>query len=337
MRSKSVAVSALLSCLFLSYCSVVQTMRSQKHLATEPEVEFSSIGPVRTTTSAGDPPVEKKFKNIRILHGLPSSQLYPVMALMSNSLGVTCSHCHTEFFEEESRHEKQIARQMIRMTRGINRSQFQGQPTVTCYSCHNGKTYPASVPQIAQAGWRRMLVPRTPQLDTPDIDQVLKLYQSAQPARPDLSGGSGEVSMVGGLDQRLAGRFDITWVPSVQVRSDIKLPPPVTAILERYRAGHLDLKKMYDDLAVVATETVNGTPAVIVSAQSGDEVPERLAFDASTGRLLKIQRSVPTDLGHLPEEIWYEDYQQTGGTVMPRTIRWARGDFLVTFRFSDAG
>lgn len=337
MRSNSVTVPALLSCLLLSYCSVVETMRSQKRLGTEPEVDFSSIGPVSTSTSAGDPPVEKKFKNIRILHGLPSSQLYPVMALMSNSLGVTCSHCHTQFFEEESRHEKQIARQMIRMTRGINRAQFQGQPTVTCYTCHNGKSYPASVPQIAQAGWRRMLVPRTPGIDAPDIDEILKLYQSAQAARPDQSAGSGEVSMVGGLDQRLAGRFDITWIPAVQVRSDIQLPPPVTAALERYRAGHLDLKKMYDDMAVVATETVDGTPAVIVSAQSGDQVPERLAFDASTGRLLRVQRSIPTDLGHLPEEIWFEDYRQNGGMLMPRTIRWGRGDFLVTFRFTDAG
>lgn len=337
MRSKSLAIPALLSCLLLSYCSVIETMRSQKRMATEPEVDFSSIGPVSTSTTAGDPPVEKKFKNIRVLQGLPSSQLYPVMALMSNSLGVTCSHCHTQFFEEESRHEKQIARQMIRMTRGINRAQFQSQPTVTCYTCHNGKSYPASVPQLAQAGWRRMLVPRTPAAASPDIDEILRLYQSAQGAQSDPAGGGGEVSLVGGLDQRLAGRFDIIWAPSVQVRSDIQLPAPVTAVLGRYRAGHLDLKKMFDELAVVGREAVDGTAAVIVSAQSGDEIPERLAFDASNGRLLRVQRSVPTDLGHLPEEIWFEDYRQNGGTLRPRTIRWGRGDFLVTFQFSDAG
>lgn len=335
MRSKSLAVPALLSCLLLSYCSVIETMRSQKRMAIEPEVEFASIGPVSTSTSAGDPPVEKKFKNIQVLHGLPSSQLYPVMALMSNSLGVTCSHCHTQFFEEESRSEKQIARQMIRMTRGINRTQFQGEPTVTCYTCHNGKNYPASVPQIAQAGWRRMLAPATPQAALPDIDAILALYQSAQPVSALRPGAGGEVSMVGGLDERLAGRFDITWIPAVQIRSDIRLPPPVTPILERYGTGNLDLRKLYDQMSVVASETVDGAPAVIVSAESGDEVPERLAFDASSGRLLRVHRSIPTDLGHLPEEIWFEDYRQTGGVLMPRVIRVARGDFLVTFRFSE--
>jgi len=337
MRSTFLTLTALLSCLLLSYCSVVDTMRSQKRLAPDPELDFSSIGPVSTLISAGDPPVEKTFKNIRVLSGLPSSQLYPVMALMSNSLGVTCSHCHTQFFEEESRHEKQIARQMITMTRGINKAQFQSQPTVTCYTCHNGKSYPASVPQIAQAGWRRMLVPRSPAIETPDIEGVLKRYQSAQPSRSSRSGQSGEVSLVGGLDQRLAGRFDVTWTPAVQVRSDIQLPPPVMDVLERYRDGHLDLTKMFEDLAVVGMETVDGAAAVIVSASSGDEIPERLAFDASSGRLLRVQRSIPTDLGHLPEEIWFEDYRQNGGTLTPRTIRWGRGDFLVTFRFSDAG
>ena len=37
-----------------------------------------------------DPPVEQTKKNIKVLQGLSSSQLIPVMAFMSNSLGVTC-------------------------------------------------------------------------------------------------------------------------------------------------------------------------------------------------------------------------------------------------------
>lgn len=37
---------------------------------------------------SADLPVEQTKKNIKVLQGLPSSQLIPVMAFMSNSLGV---------------------------------------------------------------------------------------------------------------------------------------------------------------------------------------------------------------------------------------------------------
>ena len=143
--------------LLLTCCSAADAIRAQKRIPIQPEVDFAGIGPATAvastpTTSAADPPCEKKFKNIQVLQGLPSSQLYPVMAFISNSLGVTCAHCHTTYFEEESIPEKAQARQMIRMTRGINRTQFQGQPMVTCNSCHNGREFPSPVPQIAQAG-----------------------------------------------------------------------------------------------------------------------------------------------------------------------------------------
>src|SRR6185295_5884088 len=41
-----------------------------------------------------DPPAEKEFKNIKVLTGMPASQLMPVMHFMRASLGVHCDFCH---------------------------------------------------------------------------------------------------------------------------------------------------------------------------------------------------------------------------------------------------
>ena len=43
-----------------------------------------------------DPQPQVQPKNLKVLKDLPPAQLLPVMVFMSNSLGVTCMHCHTD-------------------------------------------------------------------------------------------------------------------------------------------------------------------------------------------------------------------------------------------------
>src|SRR5438045_2719793 len=51
-----------------------------------------------TTTMAQSAPTEKTveqvFKNIKVLNGMPQSQLYPTMRFMAASLGFQCGSCH---------------------------------------------------------------------------------------------------------------------------------------------------------------------------------------------------------------------------------------------------
>src|SRR5689334_9929805 len=77
-----------------------------------------------------DKPVEQTHKNIKVLKGMPTSQLIPVMAFMSNSLGVTCSYCHTAEWESDDKEEKDTARGMINMVRDINEHHFAGELAV---------------------------------------------------------------------------------------------------------------------------------------------------------------------------------------------------------------
>lgn len=319
--------------LLLASC---QAYRTQKHLSSDIHIDVATLAGITAPTSESDPPAEKRFHNIQVLQGLPSSQLYSVMAMMANSLGVTCAHCHGEYFEEETRPEKQTARQMIQLTRAINRAQFQDEPTVTCYTCHRGRDYPLSAPDVAQAGWQKLLTPDAPAPALPEAEAVLGRYTAAMPIGAGaISRGSGEVTVVGGLDERKKGTFTLAPAATggVVLKSTVQLPPPVERALAKWRFGAIDVAKTYEDASVM---TQRGD-AVVVSAASNDDVSDQLSFDTTSGLLTRVQTGTMTELGYVPEEIRFGDYRPVGGVPTPHLVEWARGDYLITLRFSELG
>src|SRR6185295_13631919 len=103
-----------------------------------------------------DKPVEQVQKNIQVLKGLPSSQLLPVMHFMRTSLGVRCDYCHVAEngkYWMDDKPAKQTARRMLQMVFEINKTNFGGQPVVTCNTCHRGSTRPVAVPAIGQGSF----------------------------------------------------------------------------------------------------------------------------------------------------------------------------------------
>jgi hypothetical protein len=46
---------------------------------------------------------EQVYKNIQVFKGIPAAELEPTMAFISGSLGVKCSHCHTNPFEKDDK------------------------------------------------------------------------------------------------------------------------------------------------------------------------------------------------------------------------------------------
>ena len=101
-----------------------------------------------------DLPAEQVYKNIQILKGMPASRVLAIMNRgFSNSLGVSCSHCHvTGEFDSESKPTKQIARDMWGMVATINNDLLKkipniksANPVVNCGTCHNGRARPGVV------------------------------------------------------------------------------------------------------------------------------------------------------------------------------------------------
>jgi hypothetical protein len=119
----------------------------------------------------------ERYKSIRELKDIPATQVIEVMSVIAGSLGVTCAHCHTDEWVSDEHPNKVKAREMIAMTRRIDR-EFGGQGTITCNTCHHGRPVPPTVSLIASAGWHRPLTP-APEAPLPALDSVLQRYLTA--------------------------------------------------------------------------------------------------------------------------------------------------------------
>jgi hypothetical protein len=132
-----------------------------------------------------DKPAEQAFKNIKVLKGVPSSQLLTVMHFMRASLGVRCDYCHVAEngkYHLDDKPAKQTARQMIQMVFDINKEKFGGNTVVTCNTCHQGRARPVAVPLIGQGAFENTTreEPGVKQADPlPTVDQVLDRYIEA--------------------------------------------------------------------------------------------------------------------------------------------------------------
>src|SRR6202171_5300079 len=138
-----VALSLLISTAF-----VILTILSNAEVARNQNGSTSTV-----QAAPPEKTVEQVFRNIKVLNGMPQSQLYPAMRFMAASLGFQCGSCHV--FKNgqldsaaDDKPEKQTARAMIKMVLDINKNFAQGDPTVSCYTCHRGRTSPQGIPTL---------------------------------------------------------------------------------------------------------------------------------------------------------------------------------------------
>ena len=84
----------------------------------------------------------KPVKNLQVLPFTDTRETMRYMTKQSKELGVRCSYCHdVKDYSADTKPEKVIARDMIRMTKILNEQGFfwDDAPEVTCYVCHRGK------------------------------------------------------------------------------------------------------------------------------------------------------------------------------------------------------
>ncbi len=102
------------------------------------------------------------FKNLQVLpKNIAADSLDRIMDGFSNGLGVTCNYCHVHNkkldmleFEKDDKPEKEIGRNMLRMTFELNKKYFyfneEVRPDslllipVTCFTCHRGEPRPVT-------------------------------------------------------------------------------------------------------------------------------------------------------------------------------------------------
>jgi len=254
---------------------------------------------VFAAAQSNDLPVEQTKKNIKVLQGLPSSQLIPVMAFMSNSLGVTCAHCHAKAWESDEKPAKDAARKMMAMTRAINEQQFGGKLTITCNTCHQGHVKPIATPDIANAGWNAH--PDTVATAPVAVEDAISHFPKT-PAEVTRRVVRGTVERYSGRDQPVSNPFTLT-IDGGTSKYDTALSHPPEA--SRALAIYL--------LAPPAIEKVRG---------------ERWSVN---GDITARYRETATPFGNLPEQIDYSDYRNVGGVRLPFRAQWSRADYRVTF------
>ena len=98
--------------------------------------------------------VEQVGKNIKVLTGMPESQLIPVMNFFAASMGRRCNYCHVNNqgqwdYASDAKPEKTSAREMVKLVMDINRTteRLKLDP-VSCYTCHRGRSSPQSIPAL---------------------------------------------------------------------------------------------------------------------------------------------------------------------------------------------
>jgi len=143
MRSTAVAFTAFAATLLFAACAAIQ---QQKHEAVRAD--------------------EGEFKNLKVLpQTITHDELIATMRGFARALGTKCDHCHVENpagskerfdFATDTKKEKEMARQMIRMVKTVNTEYLShmnpaGQ-NVQCMTCHRGKTVPELPPPPAPSG-----------------------------------------------------------------------------------------------------------------------------------------------------------------------------------------
>lgn len=99
-----------------------------------------------------DQPAVDVFMNVTEYRGVTAERLLRIMEFgFSQSLGVTCTHCHVPGqWDSDEKGAKQTARAMSRMVRAINTDYLKkidtlnsANPSVNCTTCHRGQKRPA--------------------------------------------------------------------------------------------------------------------------------------------------------------------------------------------------
>ena len=305
---------------------------------------------------AADVPAEKFYKNIQVFQGLPSTEIMPAMNFMANSLGVKCSYCHVTNdtgrwpVERDDKAAKGRAREMIRMTREINKANFKGRLEVTCATCHNGANDPVSTPPLpSESAAAHPSGPDAGPAAMPSVDAVLEKYTTAIGGKTAIgkvrnrklegtfTGGDGEPHRVE-IAQTASGAYR----SSVQVKegsftlvfdgktgtsggpswNNPMQPDEVERIRSRARLfPAADLKERFPALAVRGSEKIDGRDAWRVAGRAADGARVTFWFDAQTGLLVRTLRRQRTALGDIPEQADYSDYRDVGGVKVPFTIR----------------
>jgi photosynthetic reaction center cytochrome c subunit len=311
---------------------------------------------------------EEVFKNVQVLKGIPVDEFMDTMGMFSAALSLNCIDCHTaesvgtwDRFADETP-LKQTARRMVQMVNEINRANFKGVRSVTCYTCHHGDMRPKMVPNLAAQyavpveDPNEIEVFRLP--GGPSADQVFEKYLQALGGPQRLAGltsFAGKGTYIGFETEQTKVPVEIFAKAPLQRATVVHMTVGDKVTLYDGRAawiagsdkplplmsltgGNLDgakidalvafpaqLKQAFSQWQVGAT-AIDDREVHVLRGTNPRQLPVNFYFDQS-GLLVRVVRFVDTAVGRVPTQIDYNDYREVSGVKMPFkwTVTWTNG------------
>ncbi len=292
----------------------------------------------------------QKFKSIKVLNDMPSDQMGKVMNMMSSSLGVNCAFCHTSNdgdYEKEGVENKDIARQMLKMTFDLNKNYFEGKPEVNCNTCHQGQSHPRAVFPLTAPSANDEQIKQTE--IKPDVFKLIDKYTMATGGESRLSLKSLQIKALRIEPDGKTTEPEEIWLRNRQVLTETRYGDYLVQELfdgenafkfgnsspiqiKRDEAEQIkreaqllvgDLKAIYEKMDFRRVEMINGRKVFRVDAITADNQTDRLYFDSETNLLIRRSSATPTILGFHVFQVDYLDYKNFGGFKLPTTIKYA--------------
>src|SRR6266545_5976694 len=126
-------------------------------LATIAIASLCLVGAAAQGQGSAQAPVmtDEVFKSVQVLKGIPVDTFFESMGMFASAMGDDCTFCHVKeaYFDRAkfavSTPKIVRARGMVLMMNGINKSYFQGEQRVTCFTCHRGNNTPVREPDLS--------------------------------------------------------------------------------------------------------------------------------------------------------------------------------------------
>ncbi len=297
-------------------------------------------------------PAYAEQKNVKLLTGMTDIELLHTMNFMRASLGVHCDFCHVVNqgtgwdFASDEKQTKRMARHMIEMVQQINQQNFEGNPVVSCNTCHRGSTRPValvSLPQIPPP-FPTPIPPKPTNL--PSRDEVVAKYTAAMGdvsrlklarvvrGTREASDGKAAPFEAQMIDEKVhvVGQTPFGLTEQVVTASGgwMKTDKGVRKMGDDQIENFTELANAYEPLSpqtipanakVVNREKIGEHDTVVVAAQIDHHTRQRLFFDTSTGLLVRRQILRRRSIGEIPQQTDFDDYRDLSGTKFPFFVR----------------
>jgi len=328
------------------------------------------------------PKAGEAFKNVTTstLKELTVSDFLGSMGVMAAALGYDCADCHPAAGSDKvdwvfDTPKKKMARKMVEMVATINRTNFAGVQSVTCFTCHHGRDLPSTTIALdtlyGPPNEEKRDVVTTGE-GVPTVDQIFNKYIQALGGAQKLAaltsfiatgtsegyeglGGGGSFQIFAKApDQRTVQitfkdhpeRGDSTRAYNGRagwIKSPRGLLPEFELTGTELQGARLDalvsfpgkIKGALNTWRVGQLDIIGEKDVLVVQGTGANGLLATFYFDKDSGLLVREVRYGTSPIGRIPTQMDYADYRDVGGIKFPFSYKFSWLDGRDSFKIND--